>query len=293
VCYHLYLEREKLLPASLPEVHRSPLEALCLRLKSLGLGGIRQALASLPSPPSSKSVDRVLQVLAGLQLIEPSSDESALSCWDWTSEALTPLGNILAVLPIAPTLGKMLVLGLIYGCIEPILIVAATLESRSIFHAPMHAREAVHAAKQRLDPMSDHIASLKAVKGWQKSREEGWEHDYIADNSLSWPALNAVTQSIQHLRAALGSAGLVRAHGAHADNMALVKAVIAASLYDPLLSSHSIHQHERTSLSLGTRTWPLLPWPRGRRMASRGSTIRPSRCHSGLQQCGARKRLER
>jgi HrpA-like RNA helicase len=194
-------------------------------------------------------VDRVLQVLAGLQLIEqpnhaftPTSPNaaaqaiagSALKCWEWTNEVLTPLGTVLSNLPIAPTLGKMLVLGAAFGCLEPLLIIAATLESRSIFQAPMHAREALCAVKQQLDPMSDHLASLKAVQRWKIACDDcpAAARAYIEDHSLSKAALIAVTQSIQHLRTALSSCGLVRkSHGTHANNMALVKAVIAASLY--------------------------------------------------------------
>jgi ATP-dependent RNA helicase A len=47
-----------------------------------------------------------------------------LNCLDESSE-LTALGKILAKLPLDPRLGKMLVLGSVFSCADPLAIIAA------------------------------------------------------------------------------------------------------------------------------------------------------------------------
>ena len=52
---------------------------------------------------------------------------------------LTPLGYHLATLPVSPRIGKMIVYGAIFGCLSPILTIAASLSFRSPFVAPLQA----------------------------------------------------------------------------------------------------------------------------------------------------------
>ena len=160
-CYHLYMQREVLQPQQQPEVQRSPLEPLCLRAKALGLGSIRGALMGLPSPPHPSAVDHAIRALAGLQLIEalaPGETDPS----KWADEKLTSLGRILATIPTSPRAGKLAVLGAVFGCLDPCLAIAATLDSRSPFVAPFRHRDAAQQAKRDMDPLSDHLAVLKA-----------------------------------------------------------------------------------------------------------------------------------
>merc|ERR1712194_410571 len=72
------------------------------------------------------------------------------------SERLTPLGLHLAKLPVDVKLGKMLIFGSLFQCIDPILTIAASLSSKSPF-AAFVGDAAVAKAKQRVfaDPGSD------------------------------------------------------------------------------------------------------------------------------------------
>ena len=65
------------------------------------------------------------------------------------SEALTALGEHLAVLPIDVRVGKMLLLASIMGCLDPILTIAASMASRSPFVAPLDKRDEADLAKRR------------------------------------------------------------------------------------------------------------------------------------------------
>ena len=52
-------------------------------------------------------------------------------------EALTALGYHLARLPIQAQLGKMLLMGALFSCVEPISIIAACLAYKEPFQVPL------------------------------------------------------------------------------------------------------------------------------------------------------------
>lgn len=61
---------------------------------------------------------------------------------------MTPLGFHLALLPIDPRLGKMLIYASIFSCIDPILTIAASMSLKSPFQAPMDKKREADAAKR-------------------------------------------------------------------------------------------------------------------------------------------------
>lgn len=50
---------------------------------------------------------------------------------------LTPLGYHLAKLPLDPQTGKMILFGAMFGCLDPILTVAASLSFKDAFVCPL------------------------------------------------------------------------------------------------------------------------------------------------------------
>ncbi len=56
-------------------------------------------------------------------------------------EDMTPLGHALALLPMSPQLGKMLLYGILLGCLDAALTVACTMAYRSPFVLPMNNTE--------------------------------------------------------------------------------------------------------------------------------------------------------
>ena len=90
-----------------PEVCRSPLDSLCVRLKALDFGArtIPQSLQLLPTPPAPASVEQALRVLFGLGILVPKAG----------GEELTPLGGLLARLPVEPRVGKLILGGAAFG----------------------------------------------------------------------------------------------------------------------------------------------------------------------------------
>jgi len=72
--------------------------------------------------------------------------------------------------------------------------------------APFRLRDAAQQAKREMDPLSDHLATLKAYRGWVRARESGGgkaEKEYLRTNFLSRQALTAVDKTVRQLRSNL------------------------------------------------------------------------------------------
>ena len=110
-----------------PEMLRLSLQDLVLRVKICKLGGVEQILAEALDPPLPKNIRRAIDSLI---------DVRALT----TGEDLTSLGRQLAKLPLDVFLGKLILLGSIFKCMDAMLTIAAILSSKSPFSVPMGAR---------------------------------------------------------------------------------------------------------------------------------------------------------
>lgn len=53
------------------------------------------------------------------------------------NEELTPLGYHLAALPVSPRIGKMILFGAIFSCLDPVLTVASVLGFKDPFVFPL------------------------------------------------------------------------------------------------------------------------------------------------------------
>ena len=131
--YHLFLrqENEEMPDQQLPEMLRCPLESIALRIKTLRLGTITSFLAKAIEPPTRESIEHVIAVLSGLTALDTvgllgdaetkmkggkkNTTSSAVAAKgekeEEEYEELTPLGVLLANLPVDPRIGKMMLYG--------------------------------------------------------------------------------------------------------------------------------------------------------------------------------------
>ncbi|KAF1614038.1 UNVERIFIED_CONTAM: putative ATP-dependent RNA helicase DHX34, partial [Eudyptes pachyrhynchus] len=154
VCYRLYAESDydAFSPYPVPEIQRVALDALVLQLKSMGLGDPR-TFPFLEPPPAS-SLETAVRYLR---------DQGALD----EAEDLTPIGNLLAQLPVDVVVGKMLVLGTLFGLAEPTLTVAAALSVQSPFLRPVHPNPDCATARRPLEsPHGDPLTLLNIFNEW-------------------------------------------------------------------------------------------------------------------------------
>lgn len=110
-----------------PEFLRLSLQDLAIRVKICKLGGIEEIMSQAMDPPLAKNVRRAIDALI---------DVRALT----TSEDLTPLGFQLARLPLDVFLGKLVLFGSVFRCLDASITIAAILSSKSPFSAPFGAR---------------------------------------------------------------------------------------------------------------------------------------------------------
>ncbi|RID44875.1 hypothetical protein BRARA_I01640 [Brassica rapa] len=176
ICYSLYTRHrfEKLMrPYQVPEMLRMPLVELCLQIKLLGLGHIKPFLSKALEPPSEGAIASAISLLHEVGAVEGD-------------EELTPLGHHLAKLPVDVLIGKMLLYGGIFGCLSPILSIAAFLSYKSPFIYPKDEKQNVDRVKLALfsdnmdksselnnnDKQSDHLLMMVAYDKWVKILNE-------------------------------------------------------------------------------------------------------------------------
>ena len=149
VCIRLFEESDFLSrPAFVdPEIHRSSLAAVMLRMKALGLPDIR----AFPfiDPPSGKAVADGLVVLRELHAIDANGH-------------LTDIGKTLSRFPIDPKIGRMLVAARQQGCLTEMLVIAAFLSVQDPRERPeAQAGLADRAHSKYADPKSEFLSILK------------------------------------------------------------------------------------------------------------------------------------
>mmetsp|Transcript_42443 Transcript_42443/g.89122 ORF Transcript_42443/g.89122 Transcript_42443/m.89122 type:complete len:1576 (-) Transcript_42443:115-4842(-) len=131
-----------------PELRRVPLEEVCMSILASGYAtNCMEFLDQAPQPPTKESVQAAMNVLREVGAVE-RVDKDGMERQS-ESDYLTPLGFHLAKLPVDVKLGKMLIFGALFRCIDPILTIAASLSSKSPF-AAFISDAAVAKAKQRV-----------------------------------------------------------------------------------------------------------------------------------------------
>ena len=186
----------------LPELLRSDLQEICLDIKSQAFETpLREFLAESLQPPARAAVDASVRNLQALDALT-------------YDEQITPLGRLLAQLPVHPSLGKMIVLGIIFRCFDPMLILGAAATERALFLSPPHSRE--EADKTKLSFVegsgSDHIALLNAVKEMRKVREAQGEFglkNFAHRNFLHYNAFRTICAVAGQIEEILVEAGLI------------------------------------------------------------------------------------
>ncbi|XP_065487852.1 putative ATP-dependent RNA helicase DHX57 [Caloenas nicobarica] len=206
VCFHLFSSHHynhQLIKQQLPEIQRVPLEQLCLRIKILEMftaQTLHSVLSRLIEPPRTESLQASKLRLQDLGALTPD-------------EKLTPLGYHLASLPVDVRIGKLMLFGTIFRCLDPALTIAASLAFKSPFVSPWDKRE--EANKKKLEfavGNSDYLALLQAYKGWCLSIQKGSQasYSYCKENFLSGRVLQEIASLKRQFTELLSDIGFVK-----------------------------------------------------------------------------------
>ena len=157
VCIRLYAEDDfARRPAHTdPEVLRSSLAAVILRMKSLGLGEVEDF--PFVDPPAPKAVADGYALLAELNAVDDD-------------KALTETGSQLARLPLDPRIGRMILAAKGEGCLAEVLVIAAALSVQDPRDRPLERAQAADEAQKKFDDeKSDFLAFLKLWKFFEEA----------------------------------------------------------------------------------------------------------------------------
>ncbi|XP_057715243.1 ATP-dependent RNA helicase TDRD9 [Corythoichthys intestinalis] len=154
----------------IPEMLLAPLSNIMLKVKLLDMGDPRSLLSTAPSPPNLKEIVRTVLQLKEIGALSAKQDRSQNEDGE-----LTFLGRVLAHLPVDLYLGKMIVLGHIFGCLDECLIIAACNSMKSFFAIPLMQQLAGHRSKMAFaqGSQSDSIAFVNTFKAWLSFKKQG------------------------------------------------------------------------------------------------------------------------
>ncbi|MGE0383757.1 MAG: ATP-dependent RNA helicase HrpA [Gammaproteobacteria bacterium] len=158
ICVRLYAREDYLARPEFtePEILRSNLAAVILRLRSLGWSAVEHF--PFLDPPELRDVNAGYRLLWELGAID-------------AERRLTPMGRTLAALPLDPRIGRILVAGRDMGCLEEMLVIAAALAVPDPRERPIDRQAQADACHARFADASSDF--LWFVNLWAALREQG------------------------------------------------------------------------------------------------------------------------
>jgi len=160
-CYKLYTrttEAKKMPERPEPELKRVPLEQTCLGVKAMGIKDVRAFLAAAISPPDTIAVEGALVLLEKMGAV--------------VDDELSALGRHMGLIPADLRCSKLMVYGVLFGCLDPAVTIASILTARSPFNSPMDKREESKAAREKFSKnQGDLLADCRAWEQWAEMRK--------------------------------------------------------------------------------------------------------------------------
>lgn len=81
---------------------------------------------------------------------------------------LTPVGRKMSEFPMEPSMAKMLIASVDYGCSAEMLTIVSMLSVPSVFYRPKERMEEADAAREKFNvPESDHLTLLNVFNQWK------------------------------------------------------------------------------------------------------------------------------
>lgn len=145
-----------------PEILRSSLAGVILRMKSLGLGLVEDF--PFLEPPPRRAVADGYQLLNELGAVDEQNE-------------LTPVGRELAKLPLDPRVGRMILEARNREALSEVLIIASALSVQDARDRPMEHQQAADTAHKKFDDeRSEFVGTLKLWKWLEEARGGQGEH---------------------------------------------------------------------------------------------------------------------
>lgn len=154
-----------------PEILRSSLAAVILRMKSLRLGAVEDF--PFLERPSGRAIADGYQLLNELGAIDDGN-------------ALTPMGMELAKLPLDPRLGRMIVEARARAALDEVLVIASALSVSDVRDRPLQAQQQADQAHVKFDDEKSEFSGylklwkwLNELKGSRRQSEQLLRQNFI------------------------------------------------------------------------------------------------------------------
>jgi len=164
ICIRLYDEKDfaSRPKFSDPEILRSSLAGVILRMKALGLGQVEEF--AFLEPPKAKAIADGYALLGELNAVDERNE-------------LTPIGKELAKLPLDPRVGRMILEARDRQALAEVLIIASALSVQDVRDRPMEQAQAADEKHKKFDDeKSEFMGYLKLWKWLEESRGKPGEH---------------------------------------------------------------------------------------------------------------------
>lgn len=258
-CYRLVRKHtfeHRLRAYTKPEMQRVSLEHLILSIMTIipkndVMGDPSKFLEKAVDPPDRESMDIAVQKLLDIGALRQLEqvDEKRVTNTSKKLVELTGLGMHLSRLPVDVKIGKMIVYGALFKCLDAVLTIAATVSLRSPFSAPFDKRDEVNQAKKAFQwGKSDLLIYLKVFNEWRSIKEKQGkknEKAFLNEYFLSRKTLFDIVEERRQLAQSLADTGLCgpveevkrrdwerdEKLNSHSRNERVIQAVICAGMY--------------------------------------------------------------
>ncbi len=163
ICIRLYEEQDFLSRPAFtdPEILRSSLASVILRMKALHLGSVEEF--AFIEPPQRRAITDGYQLLAELGAVDDFNE-------------LTPIGHALAKLPLDPRVGRMLLEARERRALEEVLVIASALSVQDVRDRPLDKQAQADQRHAKFDDEKSEFVSYLKLWQWIGEARGGRPH---------------------------------------------------------------------------------------------------------------------
>lgn len=169
ICIRLYDEKDfqGRQPFTDPEILRSSLASVILRMKALHLGNVEEF--AFIEPPQRRAIADGYQLLAELGAVDADNE-------------LTPVGRTLAKLPLDPRVGRMILEAKDRNALDEVLVIASALSVQDVRDRPMDKQAQADQQHAKFDDEKSEFSGYLKLWKWLGDARGGHGTDHKLSN---------------------------------------------------------------------------------------------------------------
>lgn len=221
-----------------PEMLRIPLANAVLKTKLLNMGEPKALLALSLDPPNLSNLRSTILLLKETGALLNRTNTAQKYDGD-----LTPLGHVMASLPLDIHMTKLIILGYIFGILQDATIIAASMSVRGLFSIGLKGTTYQEKLYWAANSDSDNFASLNAYKVWRNDKAQrritngNQERQWAREKHLRLKSLREVDALVTEIMHKLRNFGIkenvdkLTWESLHVNRILVTKIVIAGAFY--------------------------------------------------------------